>query len=192
MNKTELLKTLSAQETSALVELLSHAYDEMTDEQRQSIFSTYAEEVLQAEAGGDPESYEVDGKILLSEIERFQGDSLSGAFYAPFRVNSRNFMQIPDQTREWFARLGDMLEASSALSEQGDHQCAVSCFGILYTLIDALEQGKEIVFADEVGTWMLHVDQKQCAAAYMTALAATATPEAFTKGIPINKAFGRC
>jgi hypothetical protein len=36
------------------------------------------------------------------------------------------------------------------------------------------------VFGDEIGSWMLPGDERQYIAAYMTSLAATATPEEFT------------
>ncbi len=184
MGKTELFRVLSAQQAPALRDLLSHAYDQMTGEQRQSIFGVYAGVgVPLAETDGEVASYEVDGEILLEEIVRFQRESLAGAFYAPFAVNSRNFSHIPEETAAWFDRLSEMLEDTCLLSEQGDHMYAVSCFGVLYTLIDALEKGAEIVFAEEVGTWMLSADKKQCAAAYMTSLAATATPEEFTQAV---------
>ena len=50
---------------------------------------------------------------------------------------------------------------------------AAACFGILYELIDAMERGDEIVFAEEVGGWMIPGDEKEYVAAYMTSLAAT-------------------
>ena len=43
-----------------------------------------------------------------------------------------------------------------------------------------MERGEEIVFGDEIGSWMIPGDEKQYIAAYMTSLAATATPEEFT------------
>jgi hypothetical protein len=44
---------------------------------------------------------------------------LAGAYYAPFRINSRNFSDIPEETDAWFAQLGDFLAQSTALAEQG-------------------------------------------------------------------------
>ena len=42
-----------------------------------------------------------------------------------------------------------------------------------------MERGEEIVFGDEIGSWMIPGDEKQYIAAYMTSLAATTTPEEF-------------
>lgn len=77
--------------------------------------------------------------------------------------------------------MGDLLKAGSKLTAQGDHTHAVVCFTMLYELIDAMERGEEIVFAEECGSWMIPGDEKQYVAAYMTSLAATSTPEEFTR-----------
>ncbi len=101
-------------------------------------------------------------------------------YRAPFNVDSKNFMYIPEETEEWFVTLGDFLEKSSTLTKQSEHAQAVACFGLLYALIDAMESGEDIVFADEIGSWMIPGDEKQYVAAYLASLAAVATPEAFT------------
>lgn len=46
-----------------------------------------------------------------------------------------------------------------------------------------MEWGEEIVFADELGSWMILGDEKQYMAAYLTSLAAISTPEAFTEQV---------
>jgi hypothetical protein len=49
-----------------------------------------------------------------------------------------------------------------------------------------MERGEEIVFGDEIGSRMIPGDEKQAIAAYMAALAATATPDEFIKaGLPL-------
>lgn len=122
----------------------------------------------------------VDGETLLTEAEEFRRDSLAGLYYAPFDVNSKNWMHVPEETKEWFERLGDLLQASARLTAQGDHPYAVACFDVLYEVIDQMEHGGEIVFGDEIGSWMIPGGEKQFIAAYMTSLAATATLEEFT------------
>ena len=112
--------------------------------------------------------------------QKFHHDSLGKVYYAPFNVDSKNFMHIPEETEEWFETLGDFLEESSTLTKQGEHAQAVACFGLLYALIDAMESGEEIVFADEIGSWMIPGDEKQYIETYLTSLAAVATPEEFT------------
>lgn len=179
MDKTRLFDTLASEDTSVLLDLLSRAYDEMKIDQRRIVFGKHAEALPPAP---------VDGEILLGRIERFQQASLSEVYYAPFAINSKNWMYVPEETKEWFEELGDYLQASCQLTAQGDHLHAVACFGILYELIDAMERGEEIVFAEEIGGWMIPGDEKQYIAAYMTSLAATATPGEFTEmALPLIK-----
>ncbi len=175
MDKTRLFEFLSTQFLSTqdvpfLLDLLSKAYDQMDYDQRQWVFGKLVEELPPAQ---------VDGEVLLDEVGDFQSESLAGYYYEPFDINSKNWMHVPEETKEWFERLGGLLKASSQLTVQGDHLHAVACFGILYELIDAMERGEEIVFADEIGSWMIPGDEKQYVAAYMTSLAATASPEEF-------------
>ena len=90
-------------------------------------------------------------------------------------------MHVPARTREWFERLAEMLEDACLLTEQRDHAYAVACFTPLFALIDELDRGTEIVYAEERGSWMLRVDHKKCLAAHMTSLAAITTPEQFAQ-----------
>lgn len=170
MNKTQLFEFLKTHEPSALLSLLSAAYDDMNHDQRQAVFGRVAKAQPPAQ---------VDGEVLLDEVEEFRRESMAGVFYAPFAINSKNWTHVPEETEEWFERLGDLLQACAQLTLQGNHLHAVTCFGILYELIDAMESGKEIVFADEMGSWMIPGDEKQTITAYMTSLAATATPGEF-------------
>lgn len=119
------------------------------------------------------------GKKLLREIKKFQRESLAGAYYAPFNMNSKNYMYIPPETEAWFDRLGELLAASTQLAKRREHQPATDCFGLLFELIEAMESGEEIVFADEIGSRMIPGDEKRYIAAYLKSLAATVTPEAF-------------
>jgi hypothetical protein len=170
MDKTQLFQFLSTQDSSVLLRLLSMAYDEMNHRQRCAVFGGYVKTLPPAP---------VDGEVLLDEIELFHRESLAEVYYAPFDVNSKNWTHIPNETEEWFERIGDLLKASCQLTAQDDHLHAVACFGILYELIDAMERGDEIVFGDEIGSWMIPGDEKQYIAAYMISLAATARPDEF-------------
>jgi hypothetical protein len=93
MNKARLFERLSTQDPSALLGLLQVAYDVMTHDQREAVFGKYVEAALPATVEA------VDGAMLLEEVEVFHDESLAGAYYAPFAINSKNFMHIPDETR---------------------------------------------------------------------------------------------
>jgi len=69
-----------------------------------------------------------------------------------------------------------------------DHPQAVACFGLLYELIAAMAYGQEIVFADELGSWMIPVEEKKAIAAYLKSLAVIASPEQYaTVAAPLIK-----
>jgi hypothetical protein len=179
MDKDLLFQFFSTQPVSVLLEVLGAAYDQLDRAQRQAVFGTHIQKL-------PPPT--VDGDELLSDIEKFRDDSLAGHYYVPFNINSKNYMHVPEETEEWFERLGELLAASERLTWQGDHLHAVVCFGILYELIGALEYGKEIVFGDEIGSWMIPGEEKKFIVAYLKSLAAISTPETFTAGaVPLIK-----
>lgn len=179
MDKDALFQSLSDQPPALLLDLLGAAFDEMGIDQRRDVFGKYVKKMPPTP---------VDGERLLDEVEIFQRQSLASVYYAPFNVNSKNWMHVPAETKEWFEHLGDLLKDSVQLTAQSDHLHAVACFGILYELIDAMESGKEIVFGDEIGGWMIPGDEKAYTAAYFKSLAAVATPVEFAAAaVPLLK-----
>ena len=179
MNEQRLFAFLKRQSPSALLDLLQHAYREMSVPQRQAVFHAMVKDI--------PPSA-VDGTELLKRLTQFHRDSLARQYYAPFEINSKNYTHIPDETEEWFEILGDLLEDSRKLTEQEEHALAVECFGLLYELIDHMEKGEEIVFADELGSWMIPGEEKKFIAAYLSSLAVVASPESFTTtALPLLK-----
>ncbi len=173
MNKKQVFAFLEDQDSDTLLVFLEAAYKEMNTEQRRAVFG---------KALKKSKPLPVEGKSLLADVKEFQRESRAGEYYAPFDIDSKNYMDIPEETNAWFERVGDLLTQSARLTEQGDHVHAVACFRILYELIDAMAMGEEIVFADEYGTWMIPVDEKQTIASYLRSLAATATPEEYAAG----------
>ena len=180
MNKRELFESLKNQNSTALLELLKAAYDEMNTKQRRAVFGEFSKR-------SKPSI--VDGQNLLKAVKQFHEESVRGVYYAPFDVNSKNFMHIPEETDEWFHRIADLLEESSKLTKQGDHLNAVQCFNLLYELVEAIDSGdEEIVFADECGSWMIPGDDEEFVKSCITSLAATAKAEEFTLAvIPLIK-----
>jgi hypothetical protein len=179
MNKEHIFHFLSTQDVPKLLDLLSLAYDELDTYQRRVIFGKFLPKIPPAP---------VHGKALLAEIREFSRKSHSGYYYAPFDINSKNFMNVPEETEEWFEELGGFLKASMQLTSQGEHSDAVMCFRELFALIDKVEDGDEIVFGDEIGSWMIPGDEKAYHTAYFTSLASISTPEEFTEAaIPLVK-----
>jgi len=170
MKKTQLFEYLKKQKPSLLIELLQSAYEELDTDQREDVFGNIIDEIPLSPVKGDQ---------LLQDIQAFRSETLSGHYYSPFNINSKNYMHIPEETRIWFSKLGDFLNDSTRLTEQGDLSTAVECFTILYDLVEKMEAGEDIVFADEIGSWMIPGDEKLYIHAYLSAAAATSTPEEY-------------
>jgi len=179
MNKKRLFEHLKNQEPSLLMDLLDSAYDEMSTNQRHDVFGKINQQIPPAS---------VDGEKLLADIKLFYKNSLKGRYYEPFDINSKNFSDIPEETEKWFEELSDYLKDSAKLSEQGEHNLAVQCFKLLYQLINKMEEGEEIIFADEYGSWMIAGDEKKFIGAYLSSLKEISTPEEYTNhSIPLIK-----
>lgn len=170
MNKERLFHLLGEQDKEALLELLQAAYEFLDDDDRQSIFGEFVQQTPPTP---------VDGERLLVDIEQFVTVSRDGYYYEPFRIDSRNFMEVPAETEEWFGKMGELLQDCCQLAAQGAYPHTVAGFGLLYELLEEMEKGEEIVFGDEIGSWMIPGDEKQYLTAYMTALAHIATTDAF-------------
>lgn len=170
MNKDRVFQSLSEQDARTLLELLRSVYDLLSYDDREALFGRYVEEMPPAQ---------VDGEALLVDIEYFAATSRNGLYYAPFMINSKNYRHIPEETEEWFEKMGDFLQDSCQLTAQGAYSQAVACFGLLYELVKEVDDGEEIVFGDEIGSWMIPGDEKEHLTAYLTAVSQTATPDAF-------------
>lgn len=171
MNKQQLIAYFQELEAPDLLRFLDAAYEAMNTDQREAVFG---EAIFMATP------LPVDGPSLLEQVGQFHSDSVSGKYYAPFDINSKNFMHVPEKTKVWFERLGDLLTDAARLSQQDDHADAIACFRILYELVENMCCGDEIVFADEYGTWMIPVDETQIISAYLASLAATSSPKEYT------------
>jgi hypothetical protein len=174
MNKKRLFDYLKNQDKKVLINLLEKCYDCMKTQQILEVFYYLEKKLLT-----NPEKLE--GKSLLQEVQKFRAESQQGVYYAPFNINSKNYMEVPEETQMWFEKLGDLLKDSTLLSNQGDYKHAVECFSILYTLMDDPYLTEKIIFGDEVGMWMLGIKEEPCIKAYLTSAAAIYKPEEFVK-----------
>jgi hypothetical protein len=179
-SKAALLRRLSKRSPAELLELLGAAYEVLDQRQRGNVFGQHLQAETSPAAG--------DGQRLLREIRRFHRASRAGEYYAPFMWDSKTYRNVPPETEAWFDEMGKFLLVSTQLAQQGQPAGAVACFRLLYELIEALEDGDEIVFAHELGSWMIPVDERKCIAAYLRALAAIASPEEYAAvAVPLIK-----
>jgi hypothetical protein len=80
------------------------------------------------------------------------------------------------------------LKQATQHTSQSDHDWVVKCFNVLFDLIEKMGYGKEIVFAGEMRSWMIPIDEKNWIPAYLTSLAATVEPGGFAaKAITVIK-----
>ena len=170
IDKATVLQLLGRRKKAELIEFLSAAFNEMEEKQRRAVFADLVRESRPAK---------VDGGALLKDVQTFHRESLAGNYYAPFMMNSKNYCDIPEETDEWCDRIADLLQQATQLTGQGDHALAEKCFSLLFELIEKMESGEEIVFAHEMGSWMIPVNDNEWIRAYLTSLAATCDPERF-------------
>ncbi|MGK7905708.1 MAG: hypothetical protein AB4040_00560 [Synechococcus sp.] len=179
MDEDALFKILKRQTKATLLDLLHSAYYETNTQQRRHIFGDLMKESKPSKTVA---------KSIIKESKNFYKDSLAGVYYAPFDINSKNFSHIPEETEEWFEKLGNLLLESSQLTNQKEHKSAVESFKILYELIAKMEYGEEIIFADEFGSWMIPGNEQEFLEAYISSLAEIKTPDEYTKiVIPLIK-----
>ena len=179
MDEDVLFKVLKKQNKATLLDLLYSAYYELNTQQRRYIFGDLLKK-------SKPEK--IIAKNIIKESEKFYKDSLAGVYYAPFGINSKNFSHIPEETEQWFEKLGGLLQSSVQLTKQKEHSSAVRSFKILYELIGKMEYGEEIIFADEYGSWMISGDEEEFLNSYILSLAELKTPEKYSQiVIPLIK-----
>jgi len=172
MNEEAVSNYLKKQTKAVLLDLLNSASNEMNTSQRRAVFGNMVKQMKPTK---------LEKNNVLKDVKEFCNESLAGVYYAPFDINSKNYTHIPEETEEWFEKLNDHLLLSTRLTKQKDHSCATDCFSLLYDLIDKMEDGDEIIFADEYGTWMLPGDEKVYISAYIASLAAVKSPEEYAK-----------
>ena len=125
INEDELFKLLKRQTKATLLELLYSAYYEANNQQNWHIFGDLIKK---------SRPLKTTAKEIIKESEEFYKDSLAGLYYALFNINSKNFSHIPEETEQWFKKLGDLLKSSTQLTKQKEHISAVESFKILYEL----------------------------------------------------------
>ncbi len=170
IDKKILLDGFEKMSKKELIEFLETVFINLEPKpQRDAFGDLYFELVKQEQTPDD----------LLDDIESFYEKSLAGYYYESFMINSKNFSDIPEETDEWFDELSRYLDFTSDLVEAKNHTIAVKCFKILFELIEKMEDGEEIVFAHELGDWMIHANSDYLEN-YIIALVQTASLEEYT------------
>jgi len=143
-------------------------------------------------AGGylDLKKLQPDGQDkpdLPAAVRAFEKASLAGEYYEDFDVNSRNFMETSAGTRGWIAEFVRLMNRCVAAAEKEDLGRLRQPFDILFGLLDHIDEGRDdvIFFADEGGSWQVHVEWEEVLPVWFRILSATAGPEEYVEGVTL-------
>ena len=146
MEKETIINHLSGLTKKEVIAYMGSAWDSMTEKQQRSVFGKLYK-VLTTKP--------LNAAEHLEAVEIFYKESIQKKYYAPFNINSKNFRDIPVQTDKWFDIISDLLDRTCELVAKGEKEAALKSFKLLFELIDFMENGHDIVFADELGDWMI-------------------------------------
>lgn len=162
MNEIELYISLDKKNKEELLLLLKKSYSTMNTQQRDVVFGQYILKEI-----NNLTIEKSDAENIVDEVNDFYVDSMAGVYYAPFQINSKNYMDVPEETEEWCSKIGILLNESSLLTKQNFHKEAVQGFQKLFTLIDKIGE-TDIIFGDEIGSWMAGGDRKLATTSYIS------------------------
>lgn len=122
---------------------------------------------------------------LLGQIEAFCRESYRGKFYRPFDVNWKNSTQKSRGTERWIAECQRLfkrcVKEAAGLELAQLHQALKA----LMDLLREVDGGSiEIVFwADEGGSYEVHVEWEKVLPLWFRCLASTSTPEEYAREV---------
>lgn len=117
MDKNTLFDRIKKLNETEKLHLLKNCYDNMNTRQKSEVFGDLKTDFIK--------NSNLDGKIVLKSVMLFKEESLRGDYYTPFDINSKNFMDVPEDTRMWFEKLAELLLESSRLTELNEHNYAI-------------------------------------------------------------------
>lgn len=150
MEKETIINHLLGLKKKEVIAYMGAAWETMTEMQRRSVFGDLYEQLM-FESLTPLEHFEA--------IEVFYNDSIAKKYYAPFDMNSKNFNHIPAKTDIWFDTISGLLDRTCDWVNKGEKDIAVKSFKLLFELIRRMEYGEDIVFAHELGDWMITAKQ---------------------------------
>lgn len=143
-DKERILAQLAKQEKEDLLNWLEGILVVMDHTQLESIFG----ELVRAEF-----LRPLGAEEVLEAIRQFEERSYAGEYYNDSDIESTSYSYVPPQTEAWFDELGAWLDRVCQLVADGQQAAAREGFEILLKLIDNMSN--DIVYADELGDWMV-------------------------------------
>ncbi len=144
--KEIIFKHFAECDKETLITYLDSVWEELSEKKQRNTFGDLYKELTKSD---------LDAEEFFQEVESFHSLSLAGHYYAPFNINSKNFMHIPDETDQWFGEISDLLDNACELVDRGEKEAVLPAFKLLMDLVKRMENGEEIIFADEYGPWMI-------------------------------------
>ncbi|OHD19173.1 MAG: hypothetical protein A2086_14755 [Spirochaetes bacterium GWD1_27_9] len=172
MEKKLLIKILKKQKKDDLIKLLMTSFDNLSLSDQFQIFNEIYQKGLISKNNVNK---------IVNDIKIFYKESLSKEYYAPFDINSKNYMIIPEKTKIWCNKMADYYKKTIYLTNKCRHNLALECYDMLYYLENNMCE--EIVFADELGSWMIPINQSEIMPKYVESISRVCKPEDFKNRI---------
>lgn len=156
--------------------LLDDAISLLSQSQLRELIAPYA----------NPDQFILKGspqENLLGDVLVFKKASLAGEYYDESKSASRSWHENSVATLSWIADFRRLLDRCAAEADSTNPADLCAAFDVLFGLLDELDAGESIVFAEESGSWMIGVDWKTVLPAWFRALVVTADPALYISRI---------
>lgn len=122
---------------------------------------------------------------VLDNVKAFDAASRCGEYHESFNVNSKNYMQKSAGTEEWIEECNRLLGDLVGFVAKGDPTPGREAFERIFALLRRIDEGTDdiVFFADEAGSWQVHVEWSSVLPAYFRCLAATAAPAEYAEQV---------
>ena len=174
MEEEVLIEALKKQSKEQLIYLLLCSFDILDDAKRFQVFNDiYYKEKTPA----------FNSQKIYDAIKNFYNDSKAKKYYTPLAINSKSSSNVPEKTDIWFEMIADFFKKTIELNVNNEHKLAVECFDMLYYLQENMSE--EIVFADELGSWMIPIKQSEVIPRYIESISKVCLPEDYKERIKL-------
>jgi hypothetical protein len=174
MDEELLLEALKKQTKEQLIHLLLCSFDVLDDAKRLQVFN----EIYYKE-----QTPVFNPQKIYRHVKTFYNDSKAKKYYDSLSINSKCNSDVPEKTQIWFQMLADLFKKTIELNLHNEHQLAVECFDMLYYLQENMSE--EIVFADELGSWMIPIKQSEAIPKYIESISKVCKPEKYKERIKL-------
>lgn len=133
----------------------------------------------------NPEQFIQNGapqENLLGDVLAFQKASLAGEYYDETNIASQS-LENSVATLSWIVDFRRLLDRCAAEADSTDPADLCTAFDVLFGLLDKLDAGESIAFAEESGSWMIGVDWKTVLPPWFRALVVTTDPAVYVRRI---------